>query len=56
MNTMRAAVIAAPGEVRVEQVPRPEPAAAEVRVRVEGCGVCRGMATPNTTLRLLMRW
>ncbi len=40
MNTMRAAVIAAPGEVRVEQVPRPEPGPGEVRVRVEGCGVC----------------
>jgi threonine dehydrogenase-like Zn-dependent dehydrogenase len=37
---MRAAVIAAPGEVRMEEQPLPEPAEGQVRVRLEGCGVC----------------
>jgi len=43
---MRAAVIAAPGEVRIEQVERPAPAAGQVRVRLEGCGVCASNLTP----------
>jgi threonine dehydrogenase-like Zn-dependent dehydrogenase len=37
---MRAAIIAAPKSVRVEEVARPEPQQGQVRVRVEGCGVC----------------
>jgi threonine dehydrogenase-like Zn-dependent dehydrogenase len=37
---MRAAVITRPGEVEIHQVPVPEPGADEVRVRVEGSGVC----------------
>ena len=37
---MKAAVIAAPRRVRVEEVARPEPGAGQLRVRVEGCGVC----------------
>lgn len=43
---MQAAVIAAPGEVRIEEVARPEPGAGEVRVRLEGCGVCASNLTP----------
>ena len=43
---MRAAVIAAPGEVRVDEVARPEPAAGEVRVALEGCGVCASNLEP----------
>jgi len=39
-NAMRAAVITAPGEARVAEVPVPEPAAGEMVVKVEGCGVC----------------
>jgi threonine dehydrogenase-like Zn-dependent dehydrogenase len=39
-RTMQAAVIAGPRRLRVEQVARPEPGARQVRVRVEGCGVC----------------
>jgi threonine dehydrogenase-like Zn-dependent dehydrogenase len=39
-EVMRAAVIASPREVRMETAPLPEPRAGEVRVRLEGCGVC----------------
>ena len=37
---MRAAVIEAPGRIGFERVPVPEPKVGEVRVRLEGCGVC----------------
>ena len=37
---MRAAVFAAPGRVELRDVPAPEPAAGQVRVRLAGCGVC----------------
>lgn len=37
---MRAVQIEAPGQARVVAVPVPIPAAHEVRVRLEGCGVC----------------
>lgn len=43
---MRAAVLAAPGEIRIEQVPRPEPGEGEVRIRLEGCGVCASNLEP----------
>ncbi|WP_267386612.1 zinc-binding dehydrogenase [Sphingomonas sp. GC_Shp_3] len=43
---MRAAILAAPGEIRVEDVAVPEPAAGEVRVRIEGCGVCASNLEP----------
>jgi threonine dehydrogenase-like Zn-dependent dehydrogenase len=43
---MRAAVVVAPGAVRIEQVPRPIPGAGQVRVRLEGCGVCASNLTP----------
>jgi threonine dehydrogenase-like Zn-dependent dehydrogenase len=46
MRLMRAAVVIAPGEVRIEQVPRPEPGPGQVRVRLEGCGVCASNLTP----------
>ena len=36
----RAAVVSAPGEIGVQEVEFRVPAAGEVRVRVEGCGVC----------------
>jgi len=44
--TMRAAVVAGPGRVRLEAVERPEPGAGQVRVRLEGCGVCASNLTP----------
>ncbi|MCB8839351.1 zinc-binding dehydrogenase [Aurantimonas sp. VKM B-3413] len=45
-QTMRAAVVTGPGELRVEEVARPEPGPGEVRVRLEGCGVCASNLTP----------
>jgi threonine dehydrogenase-like Zn-dependent dehydrogenase len=45
-DTMRAAVVAAPGEIRVGNVPRPEAKPTEVRVRLEGCGVCASNLPP----------
>jgi threonine dehydrogenase-like Zn-dependent dehydrogenase len=43
---MDAAVIHAPGQVRIDQVPLPEPAIGQVRVRLQGCGVCASNLTP----------
>ncbi len=45
-RTMRAAVLAGPGEMQVHEVERPEPGPGEVRVRLEGCGVCASNLTP----------
>lgn len=43
---MRAAVLTGPGAFAVEQAPLPEPCAGEVRVRLEGCGVCASNLGP----------
>ncbi|MEW5927655.1 MAG: zinc-binding dehydrogenase [Gemmatimonadota bacterium] len=43
---MRAAVLAAPGQVRMDEVEVPEPGPGQVRVRLEGCGVCASNLTP----------
>ena len=40
MNEMRAAVIVEPRKIRLERRPMPEPDHDQVRVRLEGCGVC----------------
>ena len=45
-STMRAAVVTAPGEVEIREVPKPEPGPAQVRVRLEGSGVCASNLTP----------
>jgi threonine dehydrogenase-like Zn-dependent dehydrogenase len=45
-ETMRAAVVTGPGEVRVDRVPLPEPGPGQVRIRLEGCGVCASNLTP----------
>jgi len=43
---MAAAVITAPGEIRVDRVPLPEPGEGEVRIKLEGCGVCASNLGP----------
>jgi threonine dehydrogenase-like Zn-dependent dehydrogenase len=43
---MRAAVLAAPGQIRMDTVALPQPGPGEVRVRIEGCGVCASNLTP----------
>jgi threonine dehydrogenase-like Zn-dependent dehydrogenase len=44
--TMRAMVLTGPGQVRMDEVARPEPGAGQVRIRLEGCGVCASNLTP----------
>ena len=39
-GAMRAAVLVAPERIEVRSMARPAPAPGEVRVRLEGCGVC----------------
>jgi threonine dehydrogenase-like Zn-dependent dehydrogenase len=46
LATMRAAVLTAPGEMRIEDVAMPEPGPGEVRIRLEGCGVCASNLEP----------
>lgn len=43
---MRAAVLTGAGKLKIEEVPLPQPGAGEVRVRLEGCGVCASNLTP----------
>jgi len=43
---MRAAVIKEPGNLQIEEVPVPSPGKDEVRVRLEGCGVCASNLPP----------
>ena len=45
-TTMRAAVLKGPQDFAVETVPVPAPAAGEVLIRVEGCGVCASNVEP----------
>ena len=43
---MRAAVLTGPGRIDIDHVPLPEPGPNQVRVRLEGCGVCASNLTP----------
>ena len=43
---MRAAGVTGPGAVRIDHLPRPEPGPGQVRVKLEGCGVCASNLTP----------
>ncbi|WP_325266837.1 MDR/zinc-dependent alcohol dehydrogenase-like family protein [Phenylobacterium sp.] len=43
---MRAAVLAGPGQMRLSEVEIPQPGPGQVRVRLEGCGVCASNLTP----------
>jgi threonine dehydrogenase-like Zn-dependent dehydrogenase len=45
-STMRAARLAGPGQIVMEETAIPEPGAGEVRIRLEGCGVCASNLTP----------
>lgn len=45
-HLMRAAVITEPGQVQVLEAPIPEPQEGEVRVRLQGCGVCASNLSP----------
>jgi len=46
MNMMDAAVLTAAGKLKIEQVGIPEPSPRQVRIRIEGCGVCASNLTP----------
>src|SRR5436305_5059231 len=43
---MEAAIVTAPGQVRLGRVARPEPGTGQLRVRLEGCGVCGSNLPP----------
>jgi threonine dehydrogenase-like Zn-dependent dehydrogenase len=43
---MRAARLAGPGEIAMDEVQVPEPGPGQVRIRMEGCGVCASNLTP----------
>ena len=45
-GTMRAAVLTGPGRMEIREVERPHPAPGEVRIRLEGCGVCASNLVP----------
>ena len=45
-STMEAAVVTAPGEIAFKKVAVPTPGPGEVRVRLEGCGVCGSNLSP----------
>jgi threonine dehydrogenase-like Zn-dependent dehydrogenase len=45
-STMRAAVVREPGKIEIREVAVPEPREKEVRVRLEGCGVCASNLPP----------
>lgn len=59
VGVMRAAVLHAPGDLRVEDVPLPVPGPGEVRLEVAACGVCgsdldRGLIKGAHRLPLIM--
>jgi threonine dehydrogenase-like Zn-dependent dehydrogenase len=45
-GSMRAAVLAGAGQIQVKESELPHPGAGQVRVRLEGCGVCASNLTP----------
>jgi threonine dehydrogenase-like Zn-dependent dehydrogenase len=45
-KTMSAAVLTGPGRIELKQVALPEPGPGQVRLRLEGCGVCASNLTP----------
>jgi len=45
-EAMRAAVLTGAGKFKIQETPLPEPEPGEVRIRLEGCGVCASNLTP----------
>jgi threonine dehydrogenase-like Zn-dependent dehydrogenase len=45
-RSMRAAVVTGAGSMRVDEVPLPQPGPNQVRIRLEGCGVCASNLGP----------
>ncbi|MCK8780903.1 zinc-binding dehydrogenase [Rhizobium sp. NTR19] len=45
-TTMRAAVVTGPGQIELQDVALAEPGPNQVRIRLEGCGVCASNLTP----------
>jgi threonine dehydrogenase-like Zn-dependent dehydrogenase len=45
-QTMRAAVLVEPGRFELRTAPMPEPGPGQVRIRLEGCGVCASNIPP----------
>ena len=46
VNTMRAATVVSPGKVEVCEIPLPQPGPNQIRIRLEGCGVCHSNIPP----------
>lgn len=44
--SMRAAIVTGPRQIDIRDVPVPQPGPGQVRVRLEGCGVCASNITP----------
>ncbi len=45
-RTMRAAILTGPGQMEIKEVALPDPGPGQVRLRLEGCGVCASNLTP----------
>src|SRR5947209_900422 len=45
-ETMRAVILIGPGRLRLEEVTLPQPARGQVRIKLEGCGVCASNLAP----------
>lgn len=45
-TSMQAAVIVAPGKMELREVPIPDPGPGQVRIKLEGCGVCSSNIPP----------
>ncbi|WP_239025226.1 MDR/zinc-dependent alcohol dehydrogenase-like family protein [Rhodoligotrophos defluvii] len=45
-KTMQAAVVTGPGQIRIDTLPIPEPKPGEVRIKLEGSGVCASNLGP----------
>ena len=46
MTEMQAAVVEAPGRIALTDAPVPSPGPGELRIRLEGCGVCASNLGP----------